>query len=294
MLKTEVQSSTGLEAIQEPLLNWAQDDLEQRLGFRGGRFTSCNKLLTFLAAILMGALFYLFVVYCLKPFPQTAFVAHMFLEHGLIPYPIVGLFFWAMAILTVKWRKLAYQRRALNLAAVPQEPDFVLDRRTAAEVLKRIRTLVDDTRNFILLNRIEHALSNLRNIGNISEAANILRTQAQYDEEQVASSYKMVSGFVWATPVLGFIGTVLGLSLAIGGFGAALEASGDLSAIKDSLRGTTAGLSTAFETTLVALVATLIIQLYMTHLQHEEAKFLDECSDYCHTNLVSKLRLTDN
>ena len=82
-------------------------------------------------------------------------------------------------------------------------------------------------------------------------------------------------------------------SVAIGGFGAALEASGDLTAIKDSLRGTTAGLSTAFETTFVALVGTLFIQLHMTHLQHEEAKFLDECSDYCHANLVSKLRLSD-
>ncbi len=286
-------SKEAATVMSDPLLNWVQEDLEQRFGFRGGRFTSCNKLFTFLAALLLAAGFYLGVVYCLKPFQQTAFVANMFLTHGLIPYPIVILFFWAIAILTVKWRKLAYQRRALNLAAVPQEPGFVLDRRTAPEVLKRLHALVDDPRNFVLLNRIERALSNLRNIGNISEAANILRTQAQYDEEQAASSYKMVSGFVWATPVLGFIGTVLGLSVAIGGFGAALEASGDLNAIKDSLRATTAGLSTAFETTFVALVATLIIQLYMTHLQHEESKFLDECSDYCHANLVSKLRLTD-
>ena len=286
-------NTASLGSINDPLLNWTQDDLEQKFGFRGGRFTSCNKLFTFLAALLMGVVFYLGVVYWLKPLPQTAFVANMFLAHGLIPYPIVGLFFWSVAILTVKWRKLAYQRRALNLAAVPQEPEFVLDRRTAPEVLKRLHALVDDTRNFILLNRIERALSNLQNIGNISEAANILRTQAQYDEEQASSSYKMVGGFVWATPVLGFIGTVLGLSVAIGGFGAALEASGDLNAIKDSLRATTAGLSTAFETTFVALAGTLIIQLYMTHLQHEEAKFLDECSDYCHANLVSKLRLKD-
>ena len=41
MLKTELQSSTGLEAIQDPILNSGhEDDLEQRLGFRGGRFTS--------------------------------------------------------------------------------------------------------------------------------------------------------------------------------------------------------------------------------------------------------------
>src|SRR5437016_3552211 len=111
MSNEKPQSDGSLPGLSDPLLNWVQDDLEQRCGFRGGRFTSCNKLFTFLAAILMGALFYLFAVYCLKPFPQTAFVAHMFLEHGIIPYPIVAIFFWAVAILTVKWRKLAYQRR---------------------------------------------------------------------------------------------------------------------------------------------------------------------------------------
>jgi len=292
---TEPKSSTeSLAAIQDPLLNWAQDDLEQKLGFRGGRFTSVNKLLTFLVAILLSVGFYLFIVYALKPYPATKFLADMFLERGICPYPTVLFFFWAVAMLFLKVRKLKYQRRALALAAVPQEPGFVLDRHTGTEVLKRVHTLVDDTRNFILLNRIERALSNLRNIGNISDVSNILKTQGDFDEEQIAASYKMVTGFVWAIPVLGFIGTVLGLSQAIGAFGTVLQASGDLSAIKESLQHVTAGLSTAFETTLIALVGALAIQLHMTHIQSEEAEFLDECNDYCHAHVVSKLRLMDN
>jgi biopolymer transport protein ExbB/TolQ len=285
--KTEVNTSS------DPLLNWVQDDWEQKLGFRGQRFTSVNKLLAFLVALLLSVGFYLLVIYALKPFAPAKYFVDMFLERGICPYPTVLFFFWAEAILFFKVRKLKYQRRALNLAAVPQEPDFVLDRKTAAEVLKRIHTLVDDTRNFILLNRIERALSNLRNIGNIADVSNILKTQGEYDEEQIASSYKLVIGFVWAIPVIGFIGTVLGLSQAIGAFGSVLQASGDLSAIKESLQQVTAGLSTAFETTLIALVGALAIQLHMTHVQSEEAKFLDECNDYCHAHVVSKLRLVD-
>jgi biopolymer transport protein ExbB/TolQ len=251
-------------------------------------------MFTFIVALALTVIFYLIIVFGLKPYAPTKFIADMFLERGPTPYPTAFLFFWALVILFFKSRKLAYQRRALAKAAVPQEPEFVLDRKTAVEVLKRIHTLVDDTRNFILLNRIERALSNLRNIGNISEVSHILRAQAEYDEEQVASSYRMVTGFVWAVPVLGFIGTVLGLSAAIGSFAQALQASGDIHAIKESLQNITGGLATAFETTLIALVGALIIQLYMTHLQHEEGKFLDQCNDYCHAHVVSKLRLIDN
>ena len=57
--------------------------------------------------------------------------------------------------------------------------------------------------------------------------------------------------------------------------------------------GVTGGLATAFETTLVALVMALFIQLYLNSLQKRETDFLDECSDYCHLHVISKLRLVE-
>jgi biopolymer transport protein ExbB/TolQ len=107
------------------------------------------------------------------------------------------------------------------------------------------------------------------------------------------TSYAMVQGFVWAIPVLGFIGTVLGLSEAIGTFGSVLDASDDLSQISSSLKGVTGGLATAFETTLLALVAALIIQLVMTALKKSEEEFLDATVEYCIRNVVGRLRLTE-
>jgi biopolymer transport protein ExbB/TolQ len=280
----------GLDA---PQLNWSQDDVEQRIGFKGGRFTDTNKFLTFLLGLVGTVLFYLFVIYVLRLYPLTKPIAAMFLDRGLVPYPTTFFFFWAVAILFLKTRKLAYQRRSLELAAVPQQPEFVLNPSTARAVLERIYSLVDNTRHFVLLNRIERALSNLRNIGQISDVSDILRTQATYDEEQLTSSYSLVNGFTWAIPVLGFIGTVLGLSQAIGAFGVTLESAGDMAKLRDSLKEVTAGLATGFETTLVALVFALIIQLLVTFLQKKEYGFLDECNDYCHAHVVSKLRLTE-
>jgi biopolymer transport protein ExbB/TolQ len=84
------------------------------------------------------------------------------------------------------------------------------------------------------------------------------------------------------------------LSQAIAAFGGTLETANDLSVIKDSLKSVTGGLANAFETTLIALMAALIIQLLLTFLQQAELEFLDECNDYCHSHVVSKLRLVKN
>jgi hypothetical protein len=174
---------------------------------------------------------------------------------------------------------------------VPAEPEFVLTEATATTVLARIHSLVDHPRHFMLLNRIDRALSNFRNIGQVNDVSAILRAQAENDEDQVSSSYTLLNGLVWAIPVLGFIGTVLGLSLAIGRFTLTLQAGGDITLIRSSLQSVTSGLATAFETTLIALTFTLILQLAITFQQKNEMAFLDECNDYCHANIVSKLRL---
>ena len=276
---------------EHKFLNWSQEDFEQRLGFQGGRFTSANNLLALLIAVLASTVFYALMFYVIRPYPVTNAIGRAFLERGPVPYPTTLLFFWGLTILFIKSRKLRYQRRTLDLAAVPQQAGFVLTDESAKTVLDRIHGLVDHPRHFILLNRIERALSNLRNIGRISDVSSLLRAQAENDEDQVASSFGLLNGMVWAVPVLGFIGTVQGLSRAIGSFGQTLQSTGDLGAIKQSLQGVTGGLATGFEITLIALVFALILQLTMTFEQQRELSFLDECNDYCHSHIVSRLRL---
>ncbi len=272
-------------------LNWTRDDFEQRLMFRGGRFTSVNKLLTFLLGLILTAGFFGLMVLLAHQFPETRAFTDRFLERGWFQYASMLLFFWALAILFIKWRKLRFQRRALELAVFPAQADFVLTAETAQAVLDRMHLLADATGHFLLLNRIERGLSNLRNLGQVSDVSSILQAQASNDEEQLGSSYSLLHGFIWAIPVIGFIGTVVGLGDAIGAFGRTLQAGADMEAIRTSLEGVTAGLSTAFDTTFVALVDALILQLLITFLQTQETEFLDQCNDYCQANMVSRLRL---
>ena len=277
------------------LLAWSQSDVENRFGFKGGRYTSVNHAFAFLIGALLTGILYALMTFVFVHVPGFSAVATIYMRpsNQFAVIPATFFFFGGMAVLYLKGRKIKFQERALKLSAVPAEPEFVLTETTAATVLTRIHSLVDQPRHFVLLNRIDRALSNFKNIGQVNDVSAIMRAQAENDEDLVASSYTVVNGLVWAIPVLGFIGTVLGLSLAIGRFTATLQAAGDLTLIRASLQGVTGGLATAFESTLVALTFTLLLQLAITFQQKREMAFLDECNDYCHSHIVSKLRLVN-
>lgn len=272
-------------------LDWSRSDIERKWGFHGGRFTTPGKVPSFIMAALLTAAFYTIIILVQQKWPQTQWFAAMFLERGPCPYPTMFLFFWALAMLLLKWRKMVFQQRVFGLSIMPQEPEFVLTSATAKEVRDRMCMLVDNPHLFVLFNRIDLALANLHNIGHTADVAAILKVQAENDEAQIASSYGIIQGFMWCIPVLGFIGTVLGLSQAIGAFTGTLQAGGDLMAIRTSLKSVTGGLATGFETTLVALVCAFILQLIVSFMQSLESQFLDDCNDVCSRQVAGKLRL---
>ncbi len=267
-------------------LSWHRSDIEQRMFFSGDRFTRVNSVLSFLLAVVLTCCYYI----CILPFPKS-WLNNKFIGQGPIPYSIAFFSAWCLAILFIKWRKLEMQKKCLEMQIVPEDPDFVLSPRNVDEVLERIQTLVDDPKQFVLFNRISFALSNLRNMGRVSDVDEILRTQGEADEAISETSYVVLGGFLWAIPILGFIGTVLGLSIAIGEFGNVMSASGKADALLPALKQVTGGLGLAFDTTLEALVAALAIQLMITFLRKSEQEFLDSCAEYCALHVVKKLRL---
>ncbi len=268
-------------------LSWSRSDIEQRLGIPGGKYTRVNTWFTALLAILAT----LAVVGILSLFRDTN-ISQMFLVRGLyVPYFIVFFATWSFAILFIKWRKLAFQRKSLRYTVVPEDTDFVLSSTTVNDVVDNVLATVDDPKHFVLFNRIVIALSNLRNLGRVTDVDDILRSQADRDESAMETSYALLRSFVWAIPVLGFIGTVLGLSQAIGGFSKVLESTSEMAKIKESLQGVTSGLATAFETTLQGLVAAMLIQLLLAFLKKSEEEFLDECQEYCAKHVVNRLRI---
>ncbi|MEK6238868.1 MAG: hypothetical protein N2C14_29485, partial [Planctomycetales bacterium] len=83
--------------------------------------------------------------------------------------------------------------------------------------------------------------------------------------------------------------TVLGISNAVGGFAGSLDQAQDISVLKESLNGVTSGLAVAFDTTLVALVMSLIVMFPTTSMQQSEEDLLNWVDEYCNENLVKRL-----
>lgn len=263
-------------------------DIERRLGLPAGPFTSPGAVMTLLGAAVLTVAFYAL----LTRIPESAFTS-MFTQRGVVPYVIVFFSSWSVMILLVKLGKLRAQRKALAIDLLPEDdPGFVLTVASAQNVLERLYRSVDDPQRFLLTKRIHNALANLKNIGRAGDVDEILRTQAENDEAVVDSSYTVVRGLIWAIPVLGFIGTVQGLSGALGSFWGVVSKAGEIAEMRDALQGVTGGLSTAFETTLIGLVAALAIHLIMIFVRRREEQFLDACKDYCQKYVVGRLRLS--
>jgi len=284
---TTIEEMVQKNVPAKPLLSFSASDIEKRMGFPAGRFTSPGPLLVPLVAIAIAV-----GSYALMALWPASAIAQMFTERGPVPYAIVFLAAFSLMLLLVKMFKLALQKRALRLRLLPtDDPGFILTPASAEHVLQNLYQSVDDPERFLLTRRIHVALANLRNMGRIGDVDEVLKTQAENDEGQVDSSYTVLRGLIWAIPVLGFIGTVLGLSVALGGFGAVLTAASDMEQLRSALQRVTGGLATAFDTTLQGLVAALMIHLFMVSVHRREERFLDDCKDYCQKNLVGRLRL---
>ena len=273
-------------------LYYAKNDIERKFGFTSKKFTMVNYVFTFI----IGALMALAVYGAMMPFYGKGIdYIDMFFHGGSknrssIPYYTVFLTCWSLAILLVKRCKLKNQRKAFKLDIVPADPNFVLSPRTAREILDRIYLQVDQPRCYVLLDRIDLALSNLKNLGNANAVSECMNNQAGNDEDYLASSYTILKGFIWAIPVLGFIGTVIGLAGAVGGFGNVVAQGASIDELKTALGGVTGGLAIAFETTLIALILALIVQLLAKFVQSEEELFLDECAVFCNRNIAAKMK----
>lgn len=271
------------------LFHWARSDIEQRFRFKGGKYTDTNTFFTFLIAIAVTVIAYLGLQ--LLPVSFAGTVVDKFTARGYIPAIISLFFFWTIAIIFIKRQKTGFQRSLLTVAVIPSERGFTLTPSTAPQCLEKIERIADNPENFIILHRIEIALSNLKNIGNISDVTAILSTQSQKDEQFIAASFNLASGFIWAIPVFGFIGTVIGLAEAIQGFGQTLQLATDLDSIKSSMTLVVKGLSTAFDTTLLALIAAVVLQIMLSFQKRKEIQLLDECDSYCQQQIINKLRL---
>ena len=274
----------------QPKLDARIGDIECMIGFPSGRYTVASAPLWLGVAAVMTILVALFLVIVA---PNSYLLLMM--NRCWTNWAVVFFSWWCLGILLAKWIKTSIQLRALRAVdIVPRRGDFILSPGTSGDILRRIKAVAERPKDFLLFRRIDMALSNLGNIGEVRDVGAVLESQADSDGSSVDSSYTVIRSLIWTIPILGFIGTVVGLSQAIGSFTDVLTQTGsDAGSIKSKLGPVVGGLATAFETTLVALIAAVIIQLLSTWVYKREEALLDGITDFTTENVLSRLKLTD-
>lgn len=210
-------------------------------------------------------------------------------QGGWVPIAEVFLFFWAIGMLVEKWFKIRRQQRALLYDVLPASIGDTITQNNLDAFIGHIRTLPKDSVGSFLVTRCVRGLEHFRVRKSAADTATMLSSQSDLDASAVDSSYTMFHVFIWAIPILGFLGTVIGVSTAVGSFTGTLEGSSDIGALKTALKGITGGLATAFDTTLVALAMAMILTFPVSGLQKFEGDLVGQVDEYTNENLLRRL-----
>lgn len=250
--------------------------------------TNVSLITSGLIGLALTVAFYLLLL----PF-RKSYLGILFYERGWVQYALSFLLGWSAAILIMKLRKLRTQRDSMMFDLLPNEISPAISAQSVEGFTQHVRSLPVPPGRSFLINRVLRGLEHFRVRKSHSEVAGLLSSQSEIDATAVDSSYSFVKVCVWAIPILGFIGTVDGISAAVGGFSGSLEAAKDIEVLKNSLNDITGGLAVAFDTTLVALIMSLMVMFPMSSLQKSEEDLLNWVDEYCNENLLKRLEELD-
>src|SRR5258708_15150855 len=97
------------------LLAWTQGDIENRFGFKGGRYTSVNHAFAFLISALLSGILYALMIFVVSHLPVVSPVATIYMRpiNQFAVIPATFFLFGGLDILFLKGKKIQFQQRAL-------------------------------------------------------------------------------------------------------------------------------------------------------------------------------------
>ena len=194
----------------------------------------------------------------------------------------VVLMFWALAILVYKAVITHRQRQILDvdLVGLPEGTPITLDSAQKISSLIRERLPVAE-QGYLLPRAILAAIDRFAATRNVQDASSVVHTVCDAEAGRMDSDLAIIRYIAWAIPSLGFIGTVRGIGDALTQINKAI--SGDVAGVVDAL-------GTAFNSTLVALLISMVLMFVIHHLQAAQEQLVLDTRRYGDDWLVRRLR----
>ena len=206
----------------------------------------------------------------------------------------ISLFLWGMMILIYKFILVHSEATVLGRFApesegIEAEPEVDLlrgarsiSRERAGKLSEQIdeKSARPDLNNKILPYVMARGLERYHMTGNVPETTETIMGRLEVASEQQESELSMLRYLVWAIPSIGFIGTVRGIGVALHRADEALQ--GDIS-------GVTNALGVAFNSTLVALIISIVLMLLIHLLQSGQEGLILRVQTFCREQIIDKL-----
>ena len=200
---------------------------------------------------------------------RSEIVTRYFAGHP-VEYVETTLFFIGVMALLLKAGDLAYQFRALPLTTLPAPAESGDPPERAAELMAALSKFPARVRSTYLGQRLVEVLRYIQQSETVDDLDEQLKYRADVDVERSHEGYALVGMIVWATPMLGFLGTVIGITLALGD----LSPEALVNSPKEAMQGLLAGLSVAFDTTALALSLSIVLMFLQYLVRRVETQLL--------------------
>jgi hypothetical protein len=188
-----------------------------------------------------------------------------------IERPVEGveliLFCCAVSALGAKLCQSLVERRAFQIEILPPWNGRPVPLAEAANLRAGLHRLPRRLQNTFLVQRIRAILDFLCQRGSAAELDDQMRALLDSDAVVLEGTYALTRFITWAIPILGFLGTVLGITDAISG------ATPEV--LEKNLSQVTDGLSYAFDATALALSLTMLTMFCSFLVERREQGILE-------------------
>ena len=164
--------------------------------------------------------------------------------------------------------------------AVKSEPEPVQLSTKADQWLEQLQRFDWAQKKQYLWRRLVSALSFVQRTNSTAGIEDELKYLSDVDRDRKHHRYSLVRILIWATPMLGFLGTVLGISEALGG----IQVGADNN-FQQMLNGLRASLFVAFDTTALALTLSIVLMFMQFFTDRFESNLLDIVDQRTHEEL---------
>ena len=190
------------------------------------------------------------------------------------------LMFWAMAIMGYKLVSTGKHRSLLLRDLIPLAEGMRILPEDTNDLSRQIQALPPDQKKSLLPRALLAALRRFSSTHNIQDVSDSTHTYCSSEGERLDSELSMVRYIAWAIPSIGFIGTVRGIGMALGQAHKAVQ--GDIFDVTQSL-------GTAFNSTLIALLISIVLMFVLHQLQLLQERYVLDCEAYCEEKLTRHL-----